>query len=155
MSDKDIDYIELCLGYSLPHEYRVFLARHSDELRRIKELLPCRAVIWTDPDEIIRTNEWFRRHADQMPVDDKRSPWPENYLVVGTNGAGDYWFAHRDGSKTGLWLWDHEGQYVRHHYLYLSAYLADLRQDSEFPERWQRGGPLPVAGDKSKRSRGE
>jgi hypothetical protein len=56
VSEADIDYIELCLEYNLPPDYRRFLLEHADELRRIKERLPGRAMVWTDPDDIVRGN---------------------------------------------------------------------------------------------------
>ena len=100
----DIDYIELCLGYALPADYRRFLLQHAGEVRRLKEQLPRGAVPRTAPDGIIRGNTQARRLAAQMPGGENRLPWPENYLVVGTNGGRDYWFVHRDESESGLWF---------------------------------------------------
>jgi hypothetical protein len=133
----EIDYIELCLGSPLPPDYRRFLTHHAAELRSIKDQLPLKAVLWTDPDDIIRGNQYARQHAARMLVGRRGRPWPVNYVVVGTNGAGDYWFVHREESKPGLWFWRHESGEVVQHHRYLREYLEALRAELQTPERWQ------------------
>lgn len=127
MTETDFAAIESTLGTSLPHEYRDFLLHHSAEVRRIKELQPFLVVPWTDPAEIIRQNLRARKLAEFMPVGEDGEPWPENWLVVGTNGAGDYWFIDCDEAIAGLWIWWHESQEVTQKNGSFEEYLNKLR----------------------------
>lgn len=134
MNDADISLIESSLRVSLPEDYKEFLVRHAEEVRRIKTKLPLRAVLWTDSDEIVSENKLARRLSSMMKIGTK--PWPKNYLVVGTNGAGDYWFIDVDVSEPGLWFWSHEEENIARHNLTLADYLAELRADAQEPETW-------------------
>jgi hypothetical protein len=140
MTDAAITKIESALGYALPNDYRDFLRKNGDEVIRIKELLPLRAVLWTDAEEIIRQNFGMRKYAKEMTIGRRGRRWPENYMVVGTNGA-DYWFIHQDRSKRGLWFWDHEAREIHRANASLAEYLKDLRKDAKDPAKWQ---PAPV-----------
>ena len=137
MDEANAARIESSLGYAFPGEYRDFLVRHTEEVYRIKELLIFRAVLWTDADEIIRENENARKYADAMTIGDDQRPWPDNFMVVGTNGGGDYWFVHRDGSARGLWFWQHEAQQIEQDHATFQDYMAELRREAENPARWQ------------------
>jgi hypothetical protein len=132
VTETDVARIESSLGRPLPSGYRTFLLLHSDEVRLIKEKLPYRAVLWTDPDEIIRENQEARTYAAAMTIGEDEKPWPEDYLVVGTNGGGDYWFID-DGSKPGLWFWQHEAHGIEQHAASFDAYMEQLRVEALQP----------------------
>jgi hypothetical protein len=137
MGESDVARIETALGHPLPAEYRDFLRRHADEVRRIKESLPFRVVLWTDPDDIIRENREARKYADAMTIGEDGEPWPDEFLVVGTNGGGDFWFVDRSGAKWGLWFWQHEDQEIEEHYESFEAYMAELWQEARNPAKWR------------------
>lgn len=133
MTEADLVRIESSLKLSLPAEYRKFLRDHSDELRRLDEANSSpyhTVVIWTDPVVLIKENQEARRLAKYMRVGTDDRPWPKNYLVTGTNGGGDYFFVHRDGTESGLWFWDHESQEIQCRYATLADYLTKLRQEA-------------------------
>ena len=138
MTETDITRIESSLGCALPGEYRDFLVRHADEVRRIKKLLPFRAVLWTDADEIIRQNHDARTYATAVTFGHDEQPWPDNFLVVGTNGGGDYWFIHCNESKPGVWFWQHEAHQIEQRNPSLRAYLEELRREMSLPSRGQQ-----------------
>jgi hypothetical protein len=137
MTEADLTKIESALGFALPSDYLDFLRTQSDEVRRIKEMLPLRAVLWTEADDIIRQNRDGRKYAKDMTVGENAQPWPTNYMVVGTNGGGDYWFIHRDGSKRGLWFWQHETCAIERTNASFSDYMRDLHRAEKTPEKWQ------------------
>jgi cell wall assembly regulator SMI1 len=94
MTNADIDRIEVALGRTLPPDYKALLANHTATLAQAASTLRYFAVPWTEADDIIRGNLAARSHADSMTIaddDDLEKPWPEEYLVVGTNGGGDFW----------------------------------------------------------------
>lgn len=129
MTEADILRVEAALGHPLPGEYRYFLRKYSEEIRRIKQALPTRAVFWTTADDIIRGNQNVRRYADGMTVEGE--PWPEWYLVIGTNGGGDYWFVDRSGAMWGIGIWWHEEAGVEEQYESFEDYLAVLRREMD------------------------
>jgi hypothetical protein len=137
VTDAGLATIEKVLGYPLPLEYRRFLRDHSDEIRKIKDLCPLRSTLWTEANEITRQNLEVRKAPSQMAVGAKRQPWPEHFMVVGTNGAGDYWFIDRTGAKRGLWFFEHESSAISQDHARFADYLQKLRRDARDPARWQ------------------
>ncbi len=137
MKEKDIKKLEALLGYSLPQAYGSFLINNSNELRLIKKTLPYYAVLWTDLKDILKENKLAGKYAQDMTIGKNEEPWPETYMVVGTNGGGDYWFIHKDDAKTGLWFWNHETQKVKQYDTTFDRYLLRLRKAMRTPEKWQ------------------
>ncbi len=137
MTEADIAQIEVALGYSTPHHYREFITRHAGELRRIKDTLPLRAVIHTEPDDVIGDNLFARRSPECFIIGEDNQPWPEGHFIIGTNGGGDYWFVHRDGSDPGLGFYSCEAHEVSRHHPSLEEYIGQLRQDMMTPHEWQ------------------
>ena len=129
MTEAEILRVEAALGYPLPGEYRYFLLRYSEEVRRIKQAVPRWAALWITAEDIIHGNQNARRYAVGMTVDDE--PWPEDYMVVGTNGGGDYWFVDRSGAMWGIGIWRHEGGGVEEQYESFEDYLAELRREMD------------------------
>lgn len=136
MTEADLVKIESALGYSLPAHYRTFILQHGNEIRRIENALPLRSVLYTDPEEMIDANN-FSRTGDVFRLGEGQLPWPENYLLVATDGGGDYWYVHRDGADPGVWFWSHESCETKRDSASLDDYLKKLRADMLEPEQWQ------------------
>ena len=139
MQHQDIEKIETTLGYSLPPDYKAFLIQHTDELIHAGNLLKYYATLWTDAEEIIQGNLDARTYAADMVIGEDEShqqSWPEYYLVVGTNGGGDFWFIDRTGTKSGLWFWQHEENSITQVSISFEQYLANVRRDMEHPNQW-------------------
>ena len=108
MTDAEIEKIDAALGCTLPVDYRTVLALHADTLTRASRTLRYFVVPWTDADRIIKENLASRSHALEMSIgedEDDALPWPNHFVVVGTNGGGDFWFIDVTGEKPGLWFW--------------------------------------------------
>ena len=77
-----------------------------------------------------------------MTIGDDQQAMARQLHGGGTNGGGDYWFVHRDGSARGLWFWQHEAQQIEQDHATFQDYMAELRREAENPARWQdrRGG---------------
>jgi SMI1 / KNR4 family (SUKH-1) len=135
VSGKDIARIEAALGCRLPVGYRNFLARHTDEVERLKQAMPVRAVLWTDPAAILRANRpgWI---AEMTRAFGATGPWAGDTIVVGDNGGGDYFFVYRKRSPAGVWHWEHSSKEVSRVSPSFAAYLAELRRDAKRGE-WQ------------------
>lgn len=101
-------------------------------------MLPSVSVIYWKADEIISNNRFAREHAtDVFPIGEENQPWPENYFVIGDNGAGDYWYIHRDSAAAGVWFYECESHKIWRMNTSLDDYLADLRKDMENPEDFE------------------
>jgi hypothetical protein len=135
MSEADVARVEAALGYSLPAHYRQFILRR-DEIRRIKDALPLRTVMYDDREEMIRDNV-FSRTGDVFRLGEEQLPWPDTYLLVATNGGGDFWYVHRDGADLGVWFWSHESCETAQVNASLDEYLTELRGDLKWPVAWQ------------------
>jgi SMI1/KNR4 family protein SUKH-1/ankyrin repeat protein len=139
MNNSEIERIELALTISLPHEYRQFLSQHSDELDRLRDSLLTVATLWTTADEIIAQNKLAISVRDQMLIGTHNLKWPEDYLLVGTNGAGDYWFIDLKKKEPGLCFYWHESQEIERVNESFDQYLTGLRiRLEERPERERR-----------------
>ena len=139
MHTSEIERIESALKISLPREYRQFLTVNSDELDRLRNSQQFLATLWTTADEVVTENERVRSMREQLLVGGKNRPWPDSYLVVGTNGAGDYWFIDMQNAKTELWFYWHESQEIERVNTSLDQYLDRLRRDlKQRPERERR-----------------
>lgn len=79
----------------------------------------------------------MRKYADDMTIGAQEKPWPKHYIVVGTNGGGDYWFIDITHQKKGLWFWNHETQRVKKYDANFEAYLMRLKKALAKPEDWQ------------------
>ncbi len=137
MKEKDIKQLEVKLGYALPKDYRDFLLNKSLELAKAKKFLLFYAVLWSNPRQILKENKLVRKYADDMLVGTKEEPWPENFVVVGSNGGGDYWFIYKDEQKKGLWFWSHETQRIKKYDATFDVYLLRIEKALLTPEKWQ------------------
>jgi hypothetical protein len=144
MIEGDIRRVEGALGIRLPQQYRSLLSNRTDEMLALCRRVKYRAVLWADADDIIRENSFVRDNPGDMPLgddEDNPQPWPANYLLVGTNGGGDYWFVHLDDAQPGLWFWQHEDHSLTQSHRDFDGYMAELREDVSHPDQWGGEGP--------------
>ena len=125
----EVDRIEAELACSLPADYRAFLIQNAAELKQAELLMPLYAVLWSDPDVIVEENRSAREYATSMTIGEEQAPWPETFIVVGTNGGGDYWFIDRDRDDSGIFLWRHELQDIEPYAADFRQYMLKLRSD--------------------------
>jgi len=136
---EDVGRIETALGVTLPSGYRDLLTSHVAVLEAAGTTLQHYAVLWTAPDEIIQGNLEARTYAADMAIgedEDDERPWPASYLLVGTNGGGDYWFLDVHQENPPLCFWQHESHQVTEYAASLKDYLARVRQDLTQPDLW-------------------
>lgn len=97
MTAEDFEKIEKELSLSLPTAYRDALARpeFQSEAAGFQEFTG-------DADEVIGLNLEIR--ADGFCG----VKWPVNYLVIGGDGAGDYYFTDVNRTTPAVFLADHE-----------------------------------------------
>ena len=97
MTAEDFEKIEKELSLSLPAAYREALARpeFQSEAAGFQEFTG-------DADEVIGLNLEVR--ADGFCG----VKWPVNYLVIGDDGAGDYYFTDVNRTTPAVFLADHE-----------------------------------------------
>ena len=97
MTAEDFEKIEKELSLSLPAAYREALARpeFQSEAAGFQEFT-------SDADEIIGLNLEVRAEGFCGVK------WPVNYLVIGEDGAGDYYFTDVNRERPAVFLADHE-----------------------------------------------
>lgn len=97
MTAEDFEKIEKELSLSLPVAYREALMRpeFQSEAAGFQEFTG-------DADEIIGLNLEVRKEGFYGVK------WPEHYLVIGEDGAGDYYFTDVNRTTPAVFLADHE-----------------------------------------------
>lgn len=107
MTERDIGRVEKALGVRLPAHYRRFLAGYGTAVARLKRegaFVP----LFTAAKDIIEANAALRADPARQPTNRDRDPWPLRYLVVGADGAGDYWCVDLTGRRETVWRFDSE-----------------------------------------------
>jgi hypothetical protein len=139
VTEQEIAGIETAVGVALPDHYRRFLLGHADELRDAKQRLPMRAILYSEPADIIWINKALRDNPHMIEVNEDEDPWPPNFFMIGTDGGGDYWMVDLDDPREAFWRYDSEsgGLIVPADFGSWADYLAALKHDLEQPEKWQ------------------
>ena len=139
MTEHEIAGIETAVGIALPAHYRWFLMEHADTLRDAKQRLPMRAILYSEPGDIVWINKALRDNPHMIEVNEDEDPWPPNYFMIGTDGGGDYWMVDVDDSRETFWRYDSEsgGLIVPADFQSWAEYMAALKRDLEQPEKWQ------------------
>jgi len=127
MDQTAIDRIESSLRVTLPEDYRQFLMSRTAEVAQLKSALEFVATPWIDPDEIIRQNSNRETWREGTTVQPDNQPWPVSYFLIGTNGAGDFWFIDLGGAKSGVWFYEHETGEVQSDHATLDDWIFKLR----------------------------
>lgn len=106
--NEDLDRIEHELQIKLPTTYRRFMLTRGKELIAYTFQLRGQTELWFD-------SEFFAFNSDRLISEniDQRSPemaagaafprWWTKYFFFGTNGGGDYYAMHLDGTP-GVWF---------------------------------------------------
>ena len=129
MTDGDLKKIESQLAHPVPDVYRQFMIAHGEELRKAKEAMPRRAMIYRDAGDVIKNNRFAREHADDVfPIGPKDTPFAESYFMIGDNGGGDYWFIKRESPESGVWFYECESHEVSKANKSLDDYLDEVRK---------------------------
>jgi hypothetical protein len=97
VTPEDLAGIEAELSVALPQPYREILLRpeFQGEVAGFQEFSG-------DADEVIGLNLEVRRDGFSGVK------WPEHYLVIGEDGAGNYYFTDLNRARPAVFLADHE-----------------------------------------------
>jgi hypothetical protein len=139
MTKTDLDRIEAALGFPLPAFYCRFMLAYPADLRaRQPEWLRpvTEGELADDPEIVIALNRFVRAQEEGYFFDD--GPWPDEYLVIGTEYDQNYFAINRLDGKQAVYRWDHAdgemsriagslGGYVR----WLIRWWDEIRRDSE------------------------
>jgi hypothetical protein len=139
MTEADLDRIEQALGFPLPAFYRRFMVDYPRWLPGEQPEGFDPVTEWefaNDPDRVIEFNQFVREQEEGYFVDD--GPWPDEYLVIGSEEDQNYFAVNRLGGKQTVYLWSHEdgefrpiakslGGYVK----WLVRWWEDIKRDSE------------------------
>jgi hypothetical protein len=107
VTERDVARVETSLGVKLPAHYRRFLVEGGANIakaRRGGAFVP----YFTTAKEIIAANAGIRADPNRQPTNHDREPWPLKYLIVGTDGGGDYWCVDLTAKKETVWRFDSE-----------------------------------------------
>jgi cell wall assembly regulator SMI1 len=139
VTEQEIADIEAAVGVSLPAHYRRFLLEHAGTLRDAKQRIPMRALLYSEPEEIIWINKGLRDNPRMIEINEDSEPWPPNYFVIGTDGGGDYWMVDLNDEKEAFWMYDSEagGRIVPADFASWAEYMAAVRRDLQEPRKWR------------------
>jgi hypothetical protein len=100
MTEKDLAQIETKLKITLPKAYRELMLARASELKEAGCFTDDLSPFYLDPKAIISANQLER------PKDSGTGyafpKWWQTYILVGTNGGGDYYCLRLD-NKPGVW----------------------------------------------------
>ncbi|MFN0020507.1 MAG: SMI1/KNR4 family protein [Pirellulaceae bacterium] len=101
MTEGDLTEIESKLSVVLPEKYRDLMLARAEILRSSGCFNSELSRFFLERDKIIRFN--IMERLSDSGTGDAFPNWWEEFLLVGTNGAGDY-FCTRLDNKPGLWM---------------------------------------------------
>lgn len=115
MSENVIQQLNQLLGQELPPEYLALLADYPASLlsarRSIEETdaegMVCDVELPNDLDSVLFLNIECRAQSVMDP-DGLEWFWPEQFVVVGETGGGDYYCMDVDGDIEGVMQFDHQ-----------------------------------------------
>ena len=69
----------------------------------------CEHEFLRDPERIIALNNEMRQLKARWTTDDlEPRPWPDDYLIIGDSGCGDYYCVSRTRAFPGIVAYEHE-----------------------------------------------
>src|SRR5437016_6227956 len=111
MTQSDVARIEAELGINLPVHYREFILGYPQSLREAKFAYnqePASAsFLFDDPQLVIDLNRGMREPG-LLVLDSETAPWPDEYLIIGGDGGGNYWCIKLGVRSKGVWFFEHE-----------------------------------------------
>ena len=99
MTEAELVHIEAELDIELPSTYRKFIANYPAMLLR-PGTDATKFELLNSPDNIIKLNQVVRSWSS--------FDWPDEYLVIGQSGCGDYYAIDVDDEYSPVYLWNHE-----------------------------------------------
>ncbi len=99
INETDIAKIESALGFELPRPYAELLLDYPDELR---ETEAPDYWLFANPAEIIDHNLEVREKGYFG------EEWPDQYIIIGHNGCGDYYVTRKGITEFSAGFADHE-----------------------------------------------
>ena len=150
MSDDWTDYRAKAnpfeLSGRLTPEYSSYLETLENRVRREPKLsqddiedLGHNELIF-DREFLIDLNRQIRSHqARWLATDVEDSSWPDDLLIIGGFGCGDYYCISSSGAFTGIQLYEHEvGRFVHvanDFDSYYETIMSDVRKERELDQR--------------------
>ncbi len=128
MTERDLARVEKALAVRLPDHYRRFLLEHATTVARLKRRSDRLVPFFTTAKELLDANRDLRADPHLQEVHDDTAPWPLKYLIVGTDGGGDYWCVDLNSPREAIWHFDHEagGRFRRASSSTWAKWLAQL-----------------------------
>ena len=111
MTEVDLARIETELAVTVPAHYREFVLAYPQTLRQAKfdynGELASDSFLFDDPQQVIDSNKGIREPG-LLVVDSETEPWPDEYLIVGADGGGNYWCVKLGSKSKAVWFFEHE-----------------------------------------------
>ena len=101
MTDRDLAEIESKLKIALPNEYRDLILTHAETLHSCGCFSGDLPRLFLDPAQIIEFN--ITEKLSDSGTEDAFPNWWREFVLIGTNGAGDYFCLRLDGTP-GVWM---------------------------------------------------
>lgn len=121
MDIKAITQIEAALGVALPQHYVELVTNYPTEL--LETDAPDFALL-DDPKAVIEENMAVRGKPFYGGM------WPDNFLIIGTNGCGDLYVTKLNGEEFSTGFFDHEKPAFFPHSASRSEFIEKLREES-------------------------
>lgn len=101
MTEDGLRLIESRLGITLPRSYRALHHDYADRLKKLDWSDPAINPLYLTAENVIAPNVEERR--PEMGTACAFPNWWEAFVLIGTNGGGDYYSLRLDNTK-GVWL---------------------------------------------------
>lgn len=121
MDLEEIENIEKALGVRLPAHYIELVTNYPPEL--LETDAPDFALL-DDPSEVISENKAVRGKPFYGRV------WPDNFVIIGTNGCGDLYVTKLDAKEFSTGFFDHESPAFYPHSSSRAEFVSKLVQES-------------------------
>jgi hypothetical protein len=147
MIETDLARIESSLGITLPSEYRELMLARGEELKEIGERQESFAeTLFLDPERLILENQSERQPemgtAYAFPI------WWKKFVLVGTNGGGDYYSLRLEGDEHVWMIGSDCGAKPKKKFKSFSDFVNNTIQSYENPEplpsSFEDACPLPL-----------
>lgn len=122
MTSDDIAAIESALGFSLPQPYMLVVTNYPPAL--VHTDAPGFAL-FDDPELVIDANRMVRENGYFG------EQWPEQYVIIGENGCGDYYVVTKNSAKFSVGFADHEAMECNPFAANLDDFVAKLIADQD------------------------
>ncbi|GAA5511156.1 SMI1/KNR4 family protein [Novipirellula caenicola] len=117
MAPNDIATIESALGFFLPKSYVDVVTNYPAELANTEAP---DFGLFDDPTLIIDANRTVRTDGYCG------EPWPDQYVIIGENGCGDYYVVTKNATQFSVGFADHEAMECNPFASNLDEFVAKL-----------------------------